>query len=120
MPDVVSELLITEAALDKLGTPTISAEETEQLLHNDHVTVRNPRDETASGTRRLLIGRTDGGRALTLVIEQTLDPTHVKHLAWLGEQLGQRLRDAVIITTGPTAYRRSDGIAVVPAALLGP
>jgi hypothetical protein len=25
--------------------------------------------------RRLLIGRTDGGRALTLVIEQTIDPT---------------------------------------------
>jgi hypothetical protein len=75
MPDVVSELLITEAALDKLGTRTISAEETEQLLHNDHVTVRNPKDEAASSMRRLLIGRTDGGRALTLVIEQTLDPT---------------------------------------------
>ncbi|MYH71259.1 MAG: DUF4143 domain-containing protein, partial [Acidimicrobiia bacterium] len=28
--------------------------------------------------------------------------------------------DAAIITTGPTAYRRNDGIAVVPAALLGP
>jgi len=25
--------------------------------------------------RRLLIGRTDGGRALTLVIEQTIEPT---------------------------------------------
>jgi hypothetical protein len=75
VPDVVSELLIAEAALDKLGSRTISAEEAEELLHNDHVTVRNPKDETASGTRRLLIGRTDGGRALTLVIEQTLDPT---------------------------------------------
>ena len=75
MPDVVSELLIAEAALDQLGARTISAEETEELLDNDHVTVRNPRGETALGTRRLLIGRTDGGRALTLVIEQTLDPT---------------------------------------------
>jgi hypothetical protein len=34
--------------------------------------VRNPRD---SGRRRLLIGSTDGGRVLTLVIEQTTDPT---------------------------------------------
>lgn len=31
-----------------------------------------------------------------------------------------QLLDAVIVTTGPTAYRRRDGIAVVPAALLGP
>ena len=25
-----------------------------------------------------------------------------------------------LVTTGPEAYRRTDGIAVVPAALLGP
>jgi hypothetical protein len=31
--------------------------------------------KTLTGKRRLLIGRTDGGRTLTLVIEQTLDPT---------------------------------------------
>ncbi|WP_419926430.1 hypothetical protein [Candidatus Poriferisocius sp.] len=30
------------------------------------------------------------------------------------------LLDAAIITTGPTAYRRTDGTAVIPAALLGP
>jgi hypothetical protein len=36
--------------------------------------VRNPH-EASPGRRRLLIGRTDGGRALTLVIEQTVDPT---------------------------------------------
>jgi hypothetical protein len=30
------------------------------------------------------------------------------------------LVDAVVITTGEEAYRRSDGIAVVPASLLGP
>jgi len=28
--------------------------------------------------------------------------------------------DAVVISTGPEAYRRRDGIAVVPAAVLGP
>jgi hypothetical protein len=37
--------------------------------------VRNPADESGTGTRRLLIGRTDGGGILTLVIERTLDPT---------------------------------------------
>jgi len=28
--------------------------------------------------------------------------------------------DGFVITTGPYAYRRQDGIAVVPLALLGP
>ena len=42
------------------------------------------------------------------------------HLHWLEDQIGDELLDKVIITTGPEAYRRQDGIAVVPAALLGP
>lgn len=45
----------------------------------------------------------------------------VRHLRWLREQLGDHLLDAVVIHTGPAAYRRpEDGIAVVPAALLVP
>ena len=43
----------------------------------------------------------------------------VKHLVWLREQLGEELVDAVVVTTGSDAYRRPDGIAVVPLALLG-
>ena len=30
------------------------------------------------------------------------------------------LLDRAIITTGSSAYRRRDGVAVIPAALLGP
>lgn len=44
----------------------------------------------------------------------------VKHLLWLKEEMGPDLIDALVINTGPEAYRRPDGIAVVPAALLGP
>ena len=33
---------------------------------------------------------------------------------------GPRVADAVLVTTGRHAYRDRDGIAVVPAALLGP
>jgi predicted AAA+ superfamily ATPase len=43
----------------------------------------------------------------------------VRHLEWLREQVGHDLLDAVVINTGPQAYRRRDGIGVVPAALLG-
>jgi hypothetical protein len=73
--DDVLELLVTEAALDKLGARGISAVEAEQVPRNRHVTVRDPRREGQRAGRRLLIGPTDGGRVLTLVIEQTADVT---------------------------------------------
>ena len=75
MPDAVRELLATEVALDKLGARGISMEETEQIPRNDHVTARNPRKVSEADIRRLLIGRTDGGRVLTVVVERTVDPT---------------------------------------------
>ena len=72
--DAVHRLLASDVALDKLGAGGISAEEAEQLPRDRHDTVRNPREAGEPGKRRLLIGRTDGGRALTLVIERTVDP----------------------------------------------
>jgi predicted AAA+ superfamily ATPase len=42
----------------------------------------------------------------------------VKNLLWLRDQIGEDLIDAVVINTGPRAYRRRDGVGVVPAALL--
>jgi hypothetical protein len=44
----------------------------------------------------------------------------VKHLRWLEDKLGERVVDLIVVTTGPQAYRREDGIAVIPLALLGP
>ncbi len=79
--------------------------------------------------------RTHGGaREIDLIIERgdqrvvaievklsaSIDGNDVRHLLWLREQIGDDLLDAVVINTGGHAYRRQDGIAVVPAALLGP
>jgi hypothetical protein len=75
MADVVHELLLTESALEKLGARAISAEEVEQVPRNRHALVRNPHVGAVRGTRRLLIGFTHGGRALTLVIERTVEPS---------------------------------------------
>lgn len=44
----------------------------------------------------------------------------VRHLNWLHAEIGDRLADKVLITSGKIAYRRRDGVAVVPLALLGP
>jgi hypothetical protein len=71
----ISQLLATDIALDKLGARGISAHEAEQLPRNRHALVRNPREGSEPRRRMLLIGRTDGGRPLTLVIERTVDPT---------------------------------------------
>lgn len=44
----------------------------------------------------------------------------VTHLHWLREQVGDVCTDLVVLSTGPEAYRRHDGVAVVPLGLLGP
>ncbi|WP_258934194.1 DUF4143 domain-containing protein [Nesterenkonia pannonica] len=44
---------------------------------------------------------------------------HVKHLHWLREQMPDRVSDLVMLYSGKYAYRRSDGVAVVPLGLLG-
>jgi uncharacterized DUF497 family protein len=75
VPDVIHELLATEVARDKLAARDISIEEVEQVLRNLHRTVRNPREDAEPGRRRLLIGETDGGRVMTMVIERTVEPT---------------------------------------------
>jgi predicted AAA+ superfamily ATPase len=58
--------------------------------------------------------------AIETKLAATVTDADVKHLRWLKEQPGIQLLDAVVITAGEHAYRRADGIAVVPAALLGP
>lgn len=57
---------------------------------------------------------------IEIKLADTIRDADVKHLHWLGQQLGHRLVDRIVLHTGPYAYRRSDGIAVVPLALLGP
>jgi len=61
-------------------------------------------------------------RMLALEVKLTATPSDadVRHLLWLRGQLGDCVVDAAVITTGRYAYRRADGIAVVPAALLSP
>jgi uncharacterized protein len=68
----------------------------------------------------LIVEREDG-RVLAVEFKLTRDvhDDDVRHLHWLAGQIGDELLDAVIVTTGTEAYRRTDGIAVVPAALLG-
>jgi uncharacterized protein len=77
---------------------------------------------TKGGEREidLIIERTDG-RVLAIEVKlgAETDDADTRNLRWLRDQIGKDLLDAMVINTGKYAYRRSDGIAVVPAALLG-
>jgi uncharacterized protein len=64
----------------------------------------------------------DDGKVLAVEVKlaATVEDRDVAHLRWLADRLRGDMLDAVIINTGPNAYRRPDGIGVVPLALLGP
>lgn len=58
--------------------------------------------------------------AIEVKLAGTVSDKDTVHLSWLADRLGPDLLDSVMVTTGQHAYRRTDGIAVVPLALLGP
>lgn len=68
----------------------------------------------------IIVERSDGRVvAIEVKLAQTPSDDDVRHLLWLRKEIGAELLDAVVVNTGRDAYRRQDGIAVVPAALLG-
>jgi uncharacterized protein len=58
--------------------------------------------------------------AIEVKLSDTIGDDDVKHLNWLHQLIGDRLADRLIVYTGQFAYRRRDGVAAVPLALLGP
>jgi predicted AAA+ superfamily ATPase len=67
-----------------------------------------------------IVERGGGVLALEVKLSGTVDDRDVRHLTWLRDKLGDDLIDAAVLTTGTDAYRRRDGIAVIPLGLLGP
>lgn len=58
--------------------------------------------------------------AIEVKLKRAVADDDLRGLHWLRSKIGDDLADAIVVTTGQTAYRRPDGIGVVPAALLGP
>jgi hypothetical protein len=83
--------------------------------------VRHLRTRNGDHEVDLIVERADH-RVLAIEVKLTpfVTDDDVKHLLWLRSEVGDDLLDAVVIYTGTDAYRRHDGVAVVPAALLGP
>lgn len=88
---------------------------------NEEASVSHLRLKGGEHELDLIIDRGDGRVvAVEVKLSANVRTDAVKHLNWLEGRIGDDLLDRVIITTGTEAYRRADGIAVVPAALLGP
>lgn len=76
---------------------------------------------TRPGDREVdLVVEGSDGQVVAIEVKwsQAVEDADVKHLLWLRDKLGEQLVDAVVISTGTRAYRRPDGVAVVPLALL--
>lgn len=130
-PGIAANLLgVTEASLingaagfgelfgqlfESLATLTVRAAGQEAEAYTYHLRTKGGAHEVD-----LVLERYDGK---VLAFEVKLAPVvtdrDVVHLHWLGQQLGNRLVDKVILTTGEQAFRRSDGVAVIPLAILG-
>ena len=67
----------------------------------------------------LIVERSDNRIvAFEIKLAATATNADTRHLKWLADRIGNDLLDAAIITTGKHAYRRQDGIGIIPAALL--
>lgn len=86
----------------------------------NHASVSHLRSRRGDREVDLIVTRQDGRFvALEVKLGATVEDRDVRHLRWAQETYGEELLDAAVITTGAAAYRRRDGIAVVPAGLLG-
>jgi predicted AAA+ superfamily ATPase len=115
-PTVPRSGLLLGALFESLVTLSVRvyAQAAEAAVH--HLRTRNGDHEVD-----LVVQRADHRVvALETKLAPTVDDRDTAHLRWLRDRLGDELLDAVVVTTGTDAYRRADGIAVIPAALLGP
>lgn len=81
-----------------------------------HLRTRGGRQEVD-----LVVERRDGRiLAMEAKLSRHINDHDVAQLLWLRSRLGSRWMDGAVLNTGPVAYRRPDGIAVIPLALLGP
>lgn len=136
-PAIAARLLgVDEAELTAAGAPRSSLGKNQPLVESlfeslvalsirtyaqqSNCSVRHFRTRGGEREIDLIVERGDGRvTAIEVKAKHSIDDDDVRHLKWLKSRIGEELLDTVIVTMGPTAYRRPDGVAVVPAALLG-
>jgi len=126
--------LTRESLLDGAGTPlgpqqgtmlgrlfeSLATLSVRVLAQRAEATVAHLR--TRNGDHEIDLMLTDvTGKVLAIEIKLagTITDRDIRHLVWLKTNYGPQILDRLVINTGPIAYRRPDGIGVIPLALLG-
>ena len=92
---------------------------------DEHVVVKRPGELLEGGVYAaieidLVVEGPDGQVvAIEIKLSATVGDADVRHLLWLRDQMPDDVADLVVVTTGKYAYRRPDGVAVIPLGLLG-
>lgn len=91
----------------------VAAQAAESRVH--HLRDRNGKHEVD-----LIVERDDRCFvAIEIKLAGSVTDHDVRHLRWLRDRAGDLWLDGIVLTAGPYAYRRRDGIGVVPLSLLG-
>ncbi|WP_037409231.1 ATP-binding protein [Candidatus Solirubrobacter pratensis] len=115
-PTVARDGTLLGALFESLATQSLRIYAAHNEANVKHLRTARGRQEVD-----LIVERADGDVvAVEVKLTRTVSDGDVRHLRWLKDKLGDRVLDQIIITTGPQAYRREEGIAVIPLALLGP
>lgn len=104
------------ALFESLATLSLRA----YAQHNE-LAIKHMRLHSGAREVDLILERRDGCIiAVEVKLGATVTDDDVRHLNWLEGELGDAVLDKLVITTGAQAFRREDGVGVVPLALLGP
>ena len=115
-PAVPRDGTLLGALFESLATQSLHVYATQSEARVGHLRTARGRHEVD-----LVVARPDGAVvAIEVKLTRSVAAADGRHLNWLKDALGDQVLDRVILTTGPQAYRREDGIAIVPLALLGP
>ncbi|MFB9313713.1 DUF4143 domain-containing protein [Nocardioides plantarum] len=92
-----------------------------ELAQTAEATVGHLRTRNGDHEVDLVVEGPDGRVVgIEVKLAAAVEDRDVRHLHWLREQLPRDVVGLVVITSGSRAYRRPDGVAVVPLGLLGP
>lgn len=114
-PDVPRDGTLLGALFEHLVAQSVQVYGQAARARTGHLRTQDGRHEVD-----LIVERDGAVLAFEVKLAATVTDDDVKHLIWLRDQIGDDLVDAAVISTGPDAYRRRDGIAVIPAGLLVP
>ncbi len=137
-PALAARLLNLGAEALLAGTPSTIDPERSQLgfffeslaalcvrvyAQHSEATVSHLRTKNGDHEVDLIVTHPTSGQVLAIEVKlkQVIEERDLRHIKWLHREIGNSaLCDAIVLTTGTEAYRRTDGIGVVPLALLGP